>query len=170
MSARSSLSSARPSRVFRRAPAAVEVGAAALGHAHRPRDHGVSLPARYEQVEQDRAPALLLHRDELAGHPTRKRRDDRQPDRRDAESVETPHSITAGSRTLPQWRDRDRCATCHRAPRTASLSRRLELHDSPCYYTVTSSTCFLTAPNSLALRVASEPASSSELPHGNFVR
>ena len=35
----------------------------------RPRDHGLSLPARHLQVEQDRAPALQLHHDELARSP-----------------------------------------------------------------------------------------------------
>ena len=35
----------------------------------RPGDHGVPLPSGNEQVEQDRAPAVLVHQPELAGQP-----------------------------------------------------------------------------------------------------
>ncbi len=40
-------------------------------------DHGLSLSAGYEQVEQDRASVVLAHRDELARHPTRRLGHDR---------------------------------------------------------------------------------------------
>ena len=42
---------------------------------------GVPLPAGDEQVEQDRAPAVLPHHAELAGPPAGQPRGDRQPDR-----------------------------------------------------------------------------------------
>jgi len=48
------------------AAAAVEGGVAEAGRRDRLADRGLPLPARHEQVEQDRAPAVLLHQPELA--------------------------------------------------------------------------------------------------------
>jgi hypothetical protein len=53
-------------REQRRPPAPLEVGAAAPGESHRPGHHRLSLSARHEPVEQDRASALLAHRHDLA--------------------------------------------------------------------------------------------------------
>ena len=45
---------------------AVEVGVAALRESHRADDHGMPLSAGHQQMEPHRAPAVLLHRHELA--------------------------------------------------------------------------------------------------------
>ena len=55
-----------------------------LANSHRPGDHRVSLPAGHQQVEQDRAPAVLLHQHELARAAPGESGRDRQPDRRHA--------------------------------------------------------------------------------------
>ena len=47
---------------------AVEDRAAALADRDRPGDHRLPPPARHQQVEQDRAPAVLPHHHELARH------------------------------------------------------------------------------------------------------
>ena len=74
-------------REQRGAPPVVEVGTAASGQSDGLGDHGLSLSAGYEQVEQDRASVVLAHRDELARHPTRRLGHDREPHWLDAQSV-----------------------------------------------------------------------------------
>src|SRR5579864_768827 len=59
---------------------AVEVGAAETGPRNRAGDFGLSLPAGYEQVEQDRTSAVLLHQPELAGQAADQPRSHHQPD------------------------------------------------------------------------------------------
>ncbi len=68
-------------RQQRRSAAALEVGTPAARRSHGPDHHGVSFPARDEQVEQDRAPAVLAHRHELARHTARRPGDHRESDR-----------------------------------------------------------------------------------------
>ena len=110
-------------------------------------DHGLSLSAGYEQVEQDRASVVLAHRDELARHPTRRLGHDREPHWLDAQSVRTPRSVGTRPRPIPGWHHRHRCAAGDGTPRAASLSRRLELHDpSRCSENTKVSNC-LTSPN-----------------------
>src|SRR5512135_2212732 len=53
-------------------------------------DLGVSLPAGYQQVEQDRASALLVHQPELARQAAGQPRGDRQPDRGDNDNDSAP--------------------------------------------------------------------------------
>ena len=134
-------------REQRGAPPVVEVGTAASGQSDGLGDHGLSLSAGYEQVEQDRASVVLAHRDELARHPTRRLGHDREPHWLDAQSVRTPRSVGTRPRPIPGWHHRHRCAAGDGTPRAASLSRRLELHDpSRCSENTKVSNC-LTSPN-----------------------
>ena len=133
-------------REQRGAPPVVEVGTAASGQSDGLGDHGLSLSAGYEQVEQDRASVVLAHRDELARHPTRRLGHDREPHWLDAQSVRTPRSVGTRPRPIPGWHHRHRCAAGDGTPRAASLSRRLELHDpSRCSENTKVSNC-LTSP------------------------
>src|SRR6266850_3833849 len=47
----------------------VEAQPAAPGGSDPAPDHRLSLPARYQQVEQDRAPTLFVYQSELEGQP-----------------------------------------------------------------------------------------------------
>ena len=62
------------------APAAVESRTAEAGRRNRSGDHRLSLAAGHQQVEQDRASAVLLHQPELAWQTAHQPRSDREPD------------------------------------------------------------------------------------------
>ena len=84
---------------------------AAAGRRTRLGDHGLPLPARHQQVEQDRASPVLLHHPELAGQAAGQLRGHRQPDRRhdhrrrsDGRCNSTPTPIPRASRSpTPKW-------------------------------------------------------------------
>ena len=97
----------------------VEVGTAASGQSDGLGDHGLSLSAGDEQVEQDRASVVLAHRDELARHPTRRLGHDREPHCLDVQSVRTPRSVGTRPRPIPGWHHRHRCAAGDGTPRAA---------------------------------------------------
>jgi len=59
----------------------VEGRVAAPGRRDRAGDPGLLLPAGHQQVEQDRASAVLLHHHQLARQTAHRAYDDRQPDR-----------------------------------------------------------------------------------------
>ena len=67
----------------------LEARASAIRRPDRPDHRGEPFPTRHEQVEQDRAPALLPHHGELARHAARDLRDDRRSHR------EHPHGRRA---------------------------------------------------------------------------
>src|SRR5262249_27000897 len=108
--------------------------------------HGVSLPPGHEQVEQDRTPSLLAHRDELARDAARESRRYCQPDCLDAQSLGPPCPIGNRSATLSRRRDRDRRPDRDRPPRTTRVSWRLELYDLPCFKASSLVSHFLTGP------------------------
>ena len=94
-------------------------------------DHRLPLPAGHEQVEQDRASAVLPHHAELARPPPGERGDDRQLDRRHHDDDRTPHQ---GGARQEQLREGDQGlgrGTRQSPTQAPSLPRRLELHDSP---------------------------------------
>src|SRR5712692_8324021 len=59
----------------------VEAQPAALGGSGPATDHRLSLPARHQQVEQDRAPALFVYQSELEGTAADQLRNDHQSHR-----------------------------------------------------------------------------------------
>ena len=71
----------RRGRLQREPLPALEAEAPGVRRRDRPAGHGVPLPAGHEQVEQDRAPAVLPHHAELAGPPAGGPGVRRQPDR-----------------------------------------------------------------------------------------
>ena len=98
------------------------------GRRDRAGDHGMPLPARHPQVEQDRAPAVLSHHHELAWQAFDQPRSHREQHRSDHH----PHGLGSARRTRPgQLPDRDpdqRCADGRGPAGPAPLPRRLELH------------------------------------------
>ena len=95
---------------------------------HRPRDHRRALPARHQQMEQDRAPPLQLHLDELARPTPHRHRRHRRAHR----LHHHPSRAHRPSRLRPQLvptRHQD-----HRPPNATPaaapprLARRMELH------------------------------------------
>jgi len=105
------------------------------GRPHRPTDHRVPPTAGHVQVEQDRAPALLPHLDELARATPDQPRRDRADHRRyhHPQRVEGPRR--AGYRDLPHRRqDRRRADESPgntRDPHPPRLPRRMELLPQP---------------------------------------
>ena len=105
------------------------------GRPHRPTDHRVPPTAGHVQVEQDRAPALLPHLDELARATPDQPRRDRRNHRRyhHPQRVEGPRR--AGYRDLPHRRqDRRRADESPgntRDPHPPRLPWRMELQPQP---------------------------------------
>src|SRR2546427_11088923 len=60
------------------ARAAVEMGTATVGQPHALGDHRLSPPARDQQVEQDRAPTLLVHQNQMERPDAREYRGERK--------------------------------------------------------------------------------------------
>jgi hypothetical protein len=95
---RDAVADLRRRRRVRRLPhAAVEDRAGGAGRRDRAGDHRLPLPARHLQVEQNRAPAVQPHLDELARPATDQSRGHRQPDREHAH----PHRSDRRRRTRP---------------------------------------------------------------------
>lgn len=85
-------------------------------------------PPRHQQVEHDRASAVFAHRDELAGAAARRSGHDREPDRGDDHGRRPARAIRDRPRSVPAGRDHHGRSDGACTARTASLSRRLELH------------------------------------------
>jgi hypothetical protein len=98
-------------RQQRLAGAAVETRIAEAGQRTRPRHRGQPPAARHQQVEQDRAPPLLVHQPELARQTTRQLSRDRRADlghhhqnRPPCAANSTPANIPAAlSSRMPRW-------------------------------------------------------------------
>ena len=80
---------------------ALEAGASAPRQRDGAADRGVPLPAGDEQVEQDRAPALLVHQPELARQAAGEPRGGRQPDRGDDDRDGFEGRLRAGPQLVP---------------------------------------------------------------------
>jgi hypothetical protein len=89
------------------------------------------LPPRDQQVEQDRAPALLVHQHELARPAAGESGGDRQPDRSHPHHGGVARAVRTRPRRLPQRRDHHRHPDGDPPARASSLPRRLELHSHP---------------------------------------
>jgi hypothetical protein len=95
----------------------------------RPGDRGPALPARHLEVEQGRAPAVLLHRPELARAAAHKPPGDHRADRRD-DDQHRPHRLRPARRErLPQGAQGLRPGARRRQPHPPSLAPRMELRD-----------------------------------------
>src|SRR6516164_5099988 len=70
-------------REQRISPARVEVSTAATGKSTADAHHGLSLPARHQQVEQDGTSAVLVYQFELEREASGELRDSREADQRD---------------------------------------------------------------------------------------
>ena len=70
--------------------ARLEACASTVGRRDRTDHRGESFSTRHQQVEQDRAPALLSHHGELARHPADDVRDHRRPHRERPDSHRAP--------------------------------------------------------------------------------
>src|SRR5215210_3664335 len=90
---------------------------------------GLPLPARHEQVEQDRAPPVQLHHAELAGPAAGQPRDGRQPDRRHPDAHRPGRRGGTGHQPLRDrgQGERRRAGGAENDP--APVPWRLELHD-----------------------------------------
>ena len=91
-------------------------------------DHRLPLPARYLEVEQDRAPAVLVHLDELAG-PTPHRSADHHRADLEHDHHHRPRRIRRLRPQLVPQRSQDQRPRVQRTPHPPPrLARRLELH------------------------------------------
>ena len=106
----------------------VEMGGSAAGRPHWHVDHGVSLPPGNQQVEQDRAPPVLLHQHELARSAADKLGGHCQPDSINpycgTVCAYGPNSTSAAT---PMGRKSPR-NSCHDQAAASPFSWRLELH------------------------------------------
>jgi hypothetical protein len=118
----------RRRRQQRLARPVVEARAAEPRRRSRPRYRGPSPAARNQQVEQDRAPSLLLHQPELARQAARQLPRHRRADRRDHHQNRPRRALRARHRALSQGRDRLQCRDGRYQHHARQISRRLELH------------------------------------------
>ena len=98
-----------------------------LGLAHR----RLSLPARDEQVEQDRAPPVLVHHAELARQTPHHAPGDREPHRRHDDDDRLVGPLPTRRTQLSQGPPRVGRAARARELGAACVPRRVELHHSP---------------------------------------
>jgi hypothetical protein len=96
---------------------------------HGPCGHGMPLPARHLQVEQDRAPAVQPHLDQLAGSAAGVPPGDRGADRGNHDALGPQGSRCAGQRRLPAGRQGLRPGVGGGAAQVARLAREW---NSPC--------------------------------------
>ena len=108
---------------------ALENRIAKTGRRNRAADRGLSLPARNQQVEQDRTSALLLHHPKLARKASPKLPDNRQSDRRDHYHNRTQGSCRAEYRNLSIRHQSFRSGTCPNEDPPRQISWRLELRN-----------------------------------------
>ena len=99
-----------------------KVELAKAGQGDRPRDHGLSLPARHLEVEQDRAPAVQLHHDELA-RPTAHLLPGHRPansEHHDEKGPQGPSRTRPRATTRPESRSPTRSSPPCLSPATSS--------------------------------------------------
>ena len=91
-------------------------------------DHRLPLPARHEQVEQDRASPVQLHLDQLARQAADQPRGHHQPDHRHDDQHRTEGLRPTRRPTLPKGNRSHRRGTRRREHHPQPIPRRLELH------------------------------------------
>ena len=91
-------------------------------------DHRLPLPTGHEQVEQDRAPAVLAHHDELARPAAGKRSGDRRVDRRHEDGDGPGGRGPVGHAELSHEAPSDERAVGASPAGAARVLRRVELH------------------------------------------
>jgi hypothetical protein len=94
------------------------------------------LPPRHQQMEQDRAPALLAHQHELARTPTHQPRSRRRADRGDHFQDWPSRACRTRPRRLPHQPPGVRREHGRHRPAPSRLPRRLELHHGSAPLTV----------------------------------
>jgi len=114
---------------------ALEAEAAAVRRRGRDHRSRVPLPTRDEQVEQGRAPPLLLHLHQLARRVASGLRDHRQAHRQDEHGERTQGDVPSRSATLSRRQEGHERRVRHRAFVPEPLPRGLELRDqaTPAY-------------------------------------
>jgi len=108
--------------------APVEVGTSTAGRRDGAVDFGVPLSSGYEQVEQDRAPIVLLHQSQLEGPSSGELGGDRQSDRIHPDPRWAEGSLRDRSGTLPGGDQDHRPADGEPHDGTRPFPWRLELH------------------------------------------
>jgi hypothetical protein len=108
------------------------------------------LPPGNEQVERDRAPAVLVHQPELASNASGELSGDRRPDRGDHDQDRPERAVRARPASLSEGGGCVRCRNCRAQHRARRVPWRVELyHLAPPSLTLTGSrscTYFLTGP------------------------
>src|SRR5450432_1354017 len=108
-------------------------------------DHCLSSATGDEQMEQDRAPPVLVHHQELAWQAARHPSGHREFDRRHHDDDGPRRTKSYRRSHLSQGPSRFEQATRTREPRATRLPRRVELHHPP-DHGMTRSDCFGTVP------------------------
>jgi transposase len=105
-----------------------------LAEQDRPRHPRLPLPSRHQQVEQNRAPPLQLHLEELAREAPDEPRSDHQPDRR-RDDTHRPRGLRPTRPThLPEGNQSHKRRTLHRQHPQSRLPPRMELQHKPFTY------------------------------------
>jgi hypothetical protein len=129
---------------------ALEGRTAEVGRRPRTAHRRLPLPARHQQVEQGRAPAVLSHHSEPARAAPDQPRCHRQPDRRHHDQLWPEAEAPARHQPLPRGHQGLRRRTQRHPHRTLSVSRRVEL---PSPAAVSKITCFVAVPYGSRVRV-----------------
>src|ERR1700739_4677433 len=98
------------------------------GQRARPRHHGQPPASWAQQVEQDRAPPLLLHQPELARQTTRQLSRDRRADLGHHHQNRPYRALPTRHRPISQRHCRIRCRDGHDQHPARRVPRRVELH------------------------------------------
>jgi hypothetical protein len=91
-------------------------------------NHGLSLSAGHFEMEQDRAPHVLVHLDELARSAAHQPARDRRPDRCDHHNDRVNDPSRSRSELVSQRRQDQRHRTRRPPTHTPRMARRMELH------------------------------------------
>jgi len=110
---------------------ALEDRTASTGRRNTSCDPRLPLPARHQQMEQDRAPPVQLHQHQLARQTARLPPDDHQPNRRHHDPHRPDRPRPPRRTHLRQRNQNHRRRACRRQPHRRPLPPRMELHHQP---------------------------------------
>ena len=134
---------------------AVDTRTSETGQRTRHRHRGQPPASRHQQMEQDRAPALLLHQPELARPAACQLSGDCPADLRHHHQNRPHGALRTRYWPIPQRRCRLRRRDGHHQHQTRRIPRRLELHHLTQHLSAKLRVYFLTGPKGVAVNFLS---------------